>query len=46
MYFKTAQAGARENGGLRDANQWHECARGEFGPRIGILSSFFSTAAT
>ena len=31
-YFKTAQAGARVNGGFRDARQMHGYARGEFGP--------------
>lgn len=31
-YFKTAQAGARTNGGIRDVRQRHGYAVGEFGP--------------
>ncbi len=31
-YFKTAQAGARDNGGLRDSLQSHQYSQGEFGP--------------
>ena len=31
-YFKTAQAGARENGGFRDSIQKHGYETGEFGP--------------
>ncbi len=31
-YFKTAQAGARANGGFRDEKQDHGYAAGEFGP--------------
>jgi FtsP/CotA-like multicopper oxidase with cupredoxin domain len=31
-FFKTAQAGARTNGGLRDGKQMHHYAVGEFGP--------------
>ncbi|GFO59579.1 hypothetical protein GMST_19040 [Geomonas silvestris] len=31
-YFVTAQAGARVNGGLRDAKQRHGYSQGEFGP--------------
>jgi len=31
-YFKTATAGARDNGGIRDEYQRHAYARGEFGP--------------
>lgn len=31
-YFQTAQAGARVNGGLRDARQRHRYAAGEFAP--------------
>lgn len=31
-YFKTAQAGARVNSGLRDAQQMHGYSVGEFGP--------------
>jgi FtsP/CotA-like multicopper oxidase with cupredoxin domain len=31
-YFKTAQAGARENSGFRDRLQRHEYSAGEFGP--------------
>ena len=31
-YFKTAQAGARTNGGMRDSKQMHGYAVGEFGP--------------
>lgn len=33
VYFKTAQTGARVNGGLRDKRQDHRYRRGEFGPR-------------
>jgi len=32
VFFKTAQAGARENGGLRDKHQRHRYAVGEFAP--------------
>jgi FtsP/CotA-like multicopper oxidase with cupredoxin domain len=32
VYFKTAQAGARHNRGLRDEGQRHGYARGEFAP--------------
>lgn len=32
VYFKTAQAGARENAGLRDRMQRHRYRKGEFGP--------------
>ena len=32
MYFKTAQAGARVNGGFRDSKQMHQYKVGEFGP--------------
>lgn len=32
VYFKTAQAGARDNGGFRDGMQLHEFNVGEFGP--------------
>jgi manganese oxidase len=31
-YYKTAQAGARMNGGFRDAKQLHGYSKGEFGP--------------
>ncbi|MEJ8837905.1 multicopper oxidase domain-containing protein [Ramlibacter sp. AN1133] len=31
-FFKTAQAGSRSNGGLRDRKQLHEYRFGEFGP--------------
>jgi len=31
-YFKTAQAGARVNGGFRDVKQMHGYSKGEFGP--------------
>jgi len=31
-YFKTAQAGARMNGGFRDSKQMHGYQKGEFGP--------------
>jgi hypothetical protein len=31
-YFQSAQAGARDNGGLRDDKQRHGYALGEFGP--------------
>ncbi|MBA2961842.1 multicopper oxidase domain-containing protein [Ramlibacter pinisoli] len=31
-FFKTAQAGARPNGGMRDSRQMHGYAVGEFGP--------------
>jgi hypothetical protein len=31
-YFKTVQAGARTNGGIRNKLQRHGYARGEFGP--------------
>jgi FtsP/CotA-like multicopper oxidase with cupredoxin domain len=31
-FFKTAQAGARTNGGMRDSRQLHGYAVGEFGP--------------
>ncbi|GAB3669380.1 hypothetical protein GCM10028813_53120 [Ramlibacter alkalitolerans] len=31
-FFKTVQAGARVNGGLRDASQLHQYKYGEFGP--------------
>ena len=31
-YFQSAQAGARDNGGLRDNKQFHGYANGEFGP--------------
>ncbi|GAB4199559.1 MAG: hypothetical protein Tsb002_35220 [Wenzhouxiangellaceae bacterium] len=34
-YFKTAQAGARTNGGFRDRRQMHRYRRGEFG-RFGL----------
>ena len=33
VYFQTAQAGARVNGGLRDSKQLHEYRKGEFGRR-------------
>jgi len=32
VYFKTAQAGARVNGGFRDSHQMHKYLVGEFGP--------------
>ncbi len=32
VYFKTAQAGARVNGGFRDSHQMHKYQVGEFGP--------------
>ena len=32
VFFKTAQAGARVNGGFRDARQLHHYELGEFGP--------------
>jgi manganese oxidase len=32
VYFQTAQAGARPNGGIRDSLQLHGYALGEFGP--------------
>lgn len=32
LYFNTAQAGARMNGGLRDSLQMHHYSVGEFGP--------------
>ena len=32
VFFKTAQAGARVNGGFRDARQLHRYLAGEFGP--------------
>ena len=32
VYFVTAQAGARSNGGLRDTKQLHEYSDGEFAP--------------
>jgi FtsP/CotA-like multicopper oxidase with cupredoxin domain len=32
VFFKTAQAGARDNGGFRDAMQMHRYQVGEFGP--------------
>jgi len=32
VYFQTAMAGARVNGGIRDALQMHRYNRGEFGP--------------
>ena len=33
VYFQTAQAGARANGGVRDRKQRHRYRKGEFGPR-------------
>ncbi|NOR19392.1 MAG: copper oxidase, partial [Xanthomonadales bacterium] len=32
VYVQTAQSGARENGGLRDARQRHQYSQGEFAP--------------
>jgi len=32
LYFQTAQAGARTNGGIRDSAQMHGYSKGEFGP--------------
>lgn len=39
-YFTTAQAGARNNGGLRDTKQRHGYALGEFGPN-GLYHTVF-----
>jgi FtsP/CotA-like multicopper oxidase with cupredoxin domain len=44
VFFKTAQAGARINGGLRDGVQRHGYSRGEFAP--GGLYHRVYTAAT
>lgn len=43
VYFKTAQAGARTNLGLRDAKQRHGYAVGEFGPGGLYHNTFTST---
>jgi FtsP/CotA-like multicopper oxidase with cupredoxin domain len=42
VFFKTAQAGARENLGMRDAKQRHGYASGEFGPG-GLYHRVFSS---
>jgi manganese oxidase len=42
VFFKTAQAGARENHGLRDAKQRHGYAAGEFGPG-GLYHTVFTS---
>ena len=43
VYFKTAQAGARENLGMRDAKQRHGYTAGEFGPG-GLYNRVFSSS--
>jgi FtsP/CotA-like multicopper oxidase with cupredoxin domain len=42
VFFQTAQAGARENHGFRDAKQRHAYAVGEFGPG-GLYHTVFSS---
>jgi FtsP/CotA-like multicopper oxidase with cupredoxin domain len=42
VFFKTAQAGARENLGMRDSKQRHGYALGEFGPG-GLYHRVFSS---
>ncbi|MBI5446276.1 MAG: multicopper oxidase domain-containing protein [Deltaproteobacteria bacterium] len=42
VFFKTAQAGARTNGGFRDARQRHGYATGEFG-RGGLYNTVYKT---
>ncbi len=42
-YFKSAQAGARVNQGLRDARQMHGYSRGEFGPG-GLYHKVYSSS--
>ena len=44
VFFKTAQAGARENLGMRDAKQRHGYTAGEFGPG-GLYNTVFSSTA-
>ena len=41
VFFKTVQAGARVNGGLRDASQMHRYSVGEFAPG-GLYHTVFS----
>ena len=41
-FFKTAQAGARTNGGFRDGKQMHRYSVGEFGPG-GLYHGTFGT---
>jgi FtsP/CotA-like multicopper oxidase with cupredoxin domain len=41
-FFKTAQAGARTNGGFRDAKQSHGYSAGEFGPG-GLYHTVYGT---
>ena len=41
-FFKTAQAGARTNGGFRDAKQRHGYSAGEFGPG-GLYHKVYGT---
>ena len=42
-YFKTAQAGARVNGGFRDAKQMHGYQKGEFGPG-GLYNQVYTSS--
>ncbi|MEM5786110.1 MAG: hypothetical protein AAGU11_02255, partial [Syntrophobacteraceae bacterium] len=42
-FFKTAQAGSRVNGGLRDSKQLHEYKTGEFGPG-GLYNKVYESA--
>ncbi|MBI5904171.1 MAG: multicopper oxidase domain-containing protein, partial [Deltaproteobacteria bacterium] len=41
-FFKTAQAGARTNGGFRDGKQRHQYSAGEFGPG-GLYHTVYGT---
>lgn len=45
VYFKTAQAGARVNGGFRDGRQLHRFQVGEFGPG-GLYHNTAGVSAT
>lgn len=45
VFFKTAMAGARKNGGLRNAKQRHRYASGEFAPGGLYNTVFTSTVA-
>ena len=45
VYYKTAQAGARINGGFRDERQMHKYAVGEFGPN-GLYHNTAGVAQT
>ncbi len=44
IFFKTAQAGARVNGGLRDSKQMHRYSAGEFAPG-GLYHTVFESSA-